>query len=271
MPALPSVDQEWAHSTCTISEMNIAMRSASVTAIEADILMGMDSSECSTGLQQPIMAHPPNRESDLSFCRFMRLAIMKGALQKHLKLDFKEIATVGPCLDIIQNDLDFVGNNRTIFLNADILPGPGRSLDDVSVPADQFLVQCMASVSTMTTRKFVFSLGFTVDVCSVFGYSEMHLAAMCNLIRTHKLDQGIVLAVNARLLVKNMRPFERFLEKFPESQILCWVGSGEPPISERKKNRIRKHFELHGSIQRVGFDLQVRHTVCCRELRADNV
>lgn len=259
---LPSVNvnQEWAHSTCTIAEMNDAIKSNVVTAVEADILMGTDSTRGSAGLQQPIMAHPPSRESDLSFHRFMKLAISDGALRKHLKLDFKEIETVRPCLDIIRQFGKFIADNKsTIFLNADILPGPGRSLSDIAVPADHFLGQTVAFLSAMTAGNFVFSLGFKVDVCSVFGYTDKQLASMSNLIRTHHLDQGIVLAVNARLLVKNMQPFESFLDQFPASQILCWTGSGEPPISRTKMNVIRKHFELHGSINRVGFDVQVRH------------
>ena len=111
----------------------------------------------------------------------------------------------------------------------------------------------------MTTGNFVFSLGFKVDVCSVFGYTDKQLASMSNLIRTHHLDQGIVLAVSARLLVKNMQPFDSFLDQFPAAQLLCWTGSGEPPISQMKLRTIRKHFELHGSMNRVGFDVQVRH------------
>jgi hypothetical protein len=106
---------------------------------------------------------------------------------------------------------------------------------------------------------FAFSLGWKVDVCSVFGHTKEQIASMMSLIKTCQLPNsaGIVLAVNARLLSKNMQPFESFLDAYPEGQLLCWVGSGEPPIARRKLMRICKHFEEHGSIDRIGFDVKV--------------
>jgi hypothetical protein len=71
---------------------------------------------------------------------------------------------------------------------------------------------------------------------------------------------GVVLAINARLLVKNMPPFEKFLEHFPSSQLLVWTASGEPPISKRKIDRIKHHFHSHGTLDRVGFDCNVADT-----------
>ena len=81
-----------------------------------------------------------------------------------------------------------------------------------------------------------------------------------SLIGEYKLCEtwGLVLAVNARLLSKNMAPFEVFLDAYPEAQLLCWVGSGEPKIAKRKVTRIQRHFQRHGSEERVGFDVQVR-------------
>ena len=88
---------------------------------------------------------------------------------------------------------------------------------------------------------------------------------MMSLIKAFQLDNsaGIVLAVNARLLSKNMQPFESFLNAYPEGQLLCWVGSGEPPIAQRKVKRIYRHFEAHGSIHRIGFDVKVREICVC--------
>jgi hypothetical protein len=99
-----------------------------------------------------------------------------------------------------------------------------------------------------------------VDVCSIFGHTKKEVADMTSLIQAYNVHEGagIVLAINARLLVKNMSPFDKFLADFPESQLLCWVGSGEPPISARKVSRIRQHFDGRGSGERVGFDVQVR-------------
>jgi len=70
-----------------------------------------------------------------------------------------------------------------------------------------------------------------------------------------------VLAINARLLVKNLSPFETFLKNFPTSQLLAWTASGEPPISKRKIERIKHHFHVHGTLGRVGFDCNVAETL----------
>lgn len=51
--------------------------------------------------------------------------------------------------------------------------------------------------------------------------------------------------------------FNKFLDSFPNAQLLCWVGSGEPPIANRTMSKIQSHFQQHGSIDRVGFDVQV--------------
>lgn len=152
---LPCPEQGWAHSTCTTAQMNSAMTNSRITAIEADILMGTTntsvaafSDKVRTSPPQPIMSHPPDRESDLSFARFMKLATDGGKLRKHVKLDFKEMETTGPCLDILRH-LKFDCDGKTIFLNADIIPGPGRTLDDIAVPADIFLDDCQRAITDM--------------------------------------------------------------------------------------------------------------------------
>jgi len=269
MPALPSCNQTWSHSTCSIEKMSDAVSDNKITAIEADIVMGFeivddvdDTGDKKNKMNHlvPIMAHPPDRESDLSFERFTNHACKADGLKKHLKLDFKEIEAVKPCLQILINR-KFMSNGKIIWLNADIIPGPGKSQKDIDVPANEFLIQCLTVSAKNRQLNFALSIGFKVDVCSVFGHSQQHVAEMTRLITAHKLHEsfGIVLAVNARLLSKNMTVFDTFLESFSNAQLLCWVGSGEPPISFVTINKIRAHFLQHGSIDRVGFDVQTTH------------
>lgn len=71
-------------------------------------------------------------------------------------------------------------------------------------------------------------------------------------------SSGVVLAINARLLYKDTQPFEKFLLEFPDTQILVWTGSTEPPISRRKVASIRNRFATGGHCHRVGFDCKVR-------------
>ena len=193
MSSLPSPNQTWSHSTCSVSKLNRALRDSSITAIETDILMGwyvpsateeMKSSSRSLidetnappsspipvraddndTERQPIMAHPPYNSSDLTFLNFKRM--LGGKLSKHLKLDFKDYESVPLVLNHLINgtsrnccnkdNIEFDGHLQrfnpggkyTIYLNADILPGPGfrPSLDRLNIHADRFLSTCLKMI-----------------------------------------------------------------------------------------------------------------------------
>lgn len=145
---LPPCNQIWSHSTCCIDKMRYAVSDERISAIEADILMGYENvpdgttNQNATNCLVPIMAHPPDRESGLSFERFIDLACEANGLKKHLKLDFKEIEAVAPCFDILSNR-KILSRGKTIWLNADIIPGPGRNKEDIEVPPNEFLTQCL--------------------------------------------------------------------------------------------------------------------------------
>lgn len=66
--------------------------------IEADI-----SIDPST--QQPIMAHPPHTSSDLTFSEFLQ---QTRSSSKGLKLDFKDIQALRPCLTELEAQKDQV-------------------------------------------------------------------------------------------------------------------------------------------------------------------
>jgi Uncharacterized conserved protein (DUF2181) len=66
--------------------------------IEADILIG-------TSGNAPIMAHPPHTTSDLTFSEFLR-GVRSGS--QGLKLDFKDINALQPCLNELEAQKDQV-------------------------------------------------------------------------------------------------------------------------------------------------------------------
>lgn len=49
---------------------------------------------------EPIMAHPPQTESDLKFSEWLDLTISKG---RGLKLDFKTPNAIEPCLKLLKS------------------------------------------------------------------------------------------------------------------------------------------------------------------------
>jgi len=189
----------------------------------------------------PIMAHPPHDESDLSV-RFFLERIRRT--KHHIKLDFKQQAVVIPTLKLLNEMLSSQehendhyicsselnsqwSNNkhRTFFLNADILPGPGKTEDDLTVHAKPFLDACEQElfrhhhnnsrkaknyISTSLPHRFALSLGWRVDVCCPSGYLADHVEQMNHILKY--IEIPVVLAVNARLLAKSdPEPFLRFL------------------------------------------------------------
>lgn len=74
----------------------------------------------------------------------------------------------------------------------------------------------------------------------------------------HSVLAGIVLPISARLLVKNTKPFVSFLNRYPQSQLLVWTGTGEPPVSSRKVNLLKNKLTMEGiHDSRIGLDCQV--------------
>jgi hypothetical protein len=127
---------KWSHATNSIAKLKAALENDEITAIECDIMMGHGDSSM---MAVPILSHPPffpiRPQSDLTLSHFLSLVSPIGSdgrsiLQKHIKLDFKEIEALAPSLNQIL-DLHLTNpSSKTIFLNADILPGPGRRSDE---------------------------------------------------------------------------------------------------------------------------------------------
>lgn len=189
--SLPHPDQIWSHGTNSLAELSQAMQDSSITAIEADIVMGRDiSSSVDVDWVVPIMSHPPIQESDLSAASFLEQTTKNG-MTKHLKLDFKEFDAVEPTLDTFNNlNVNRRDGKCTVFLNADVLEGPGKASSDVTVPADEFIHKCLELVpSDSANVQYAFSLGFKVEVHSPFGHTNDHLQEMAAVVKRHDLTQ----------------------------------------------------------------------------------
>jgi len=262
---LPSSRQVWAHSTTDKLSLSKALENPLITAIESDIVLGTcndDEEEVLIGERiQPIMAHPPSKTSDLSFKKFLEMStydskISSKEMKKHLKLDFKEIDAVEPVLQNVK-DMDVCqSHGKTIFLNADILPGPGSKTP--AIDADVFIETCINTLGN-SHEYCAYSIGWKVDCRSFSGYSATEVEAMKSIILRHNLLQsrGVILPVCARLLAKNCSVFDSILQDLPAIQLLVWTGSGEPPISMKAINSIKSYFNSTVYADRVGFDCKV--------------
>lgn len=262
---LPNATQKWAHSTVTKSKLQNALEDPDVTSIEADLLMGnvYKDSNSEKGLPLvPIMAHPPDKVSDLSMEKFIDLSLLPK--KHHIKLDFKEFETVSKTIQYINQatkGTSFSDDDPTVFLNADILPGPGKRNDPLTIEADEFIETCLQNIESKNNNgvKYAFSLGWATDPRAYSGYTNEDVDKMKEVIEHYKLlsrSKGVVLAVNARNLYKRLDVFDDFLKDNSSIQVLAWTATGEPPISNYQVDKIHTHFKELGIEKQLGFDCQ---------------
>jgi len=261
MPHLPPPHGlVWAHATNSVSKLSAALADPIITAIEADVMLGY-----TTGTeekrQQPITSHPPHLLSDLSVSSFMH-ELKRSKTLRHAKLDFKQMEAVPPVLQLLKEVCPLSHHEDAVaFLNADILPGPGRRGQPVPVPADRFIESCLDQVEGMRGGdgiRFAFSLGYRVRYESGESYSADDALSMSEVVSKHNLlsrSAGVVLALNARLLALKPDVFDSFLAAFPGTQILAWTGAGEPPIPQQEIESIKHHF--FNMETRIGFDCDI--------------
>lgn len=268
----------WSHATNSKAKLDAALSDAAITAIEADVMMGRcedNLSNAAGGDQIAIMSHPPFSHSDLTAEEFLGSIFINTRQRdrkRHIKLDFKDMEAVGPVLDLIatHHTKDVLEFQPTIYLNADILEGPGvRGPDAAKVRPEEFLSACLKYLDNMASavtssqsirQYFAFSLGYKCNYKSRQPYTKQDACDMAKISEQYGLDSkcgGVVLALNARTLALEPAVFEDYFSSFPSSQILAWTGAGEEPIPQSTIDEIKEHFKTTGCLDRVGFDCDV--------------
>lgn len=241
----PFIECGWAHSCCSLEKLEAALSSNDFHAIESDIVM-------STRTGEPCMAHPPATDSKLSFKSFLDRSLAND-VQKDLKLDFKQVECVQPCLQYASNVIK--EPKMTIFLNADVLPGPGLDGSAVGIGADVFLTTCKEILPWG-----VLSLGWVMNLAAMTSgyYTQDNCQAMRALLVKHKLESTrVVMAVHARTLSRNTSHMVALMKALPKAELLMWTGTGEPAIEEKKEGVITKLLEAFSEFpkHRIDFDV----------------
>ena len=279
-----SPTQKWSHGTCSPDQLRRALEDPSITAIEADILMDVDPAALPAGAApNPVMAHPPSRASSLTFRAFYsairehnaRASASEDLTAKIVKLDFKEIEAVAPCLRIMREIAGGRGEEvarNDVFLNADVLPGPGARGEAATVDAAAFFGALAAGDGDgdgdgdPRARLPPLSLGWRTHVARHYNdegaYSAGDAAAMAALVREHDLASRsalLVFAVNFRILQQeeSRASIGSLLERVEHSQILCWTGTGEPPVRREDVDEMQDYFARRGLGERVGLDVRI--------------
>lgn len=252
-------DLKWAHSCCCKADLQYALREEStITAIESDILMGFverDGDADKTNFV-PIMTHPPSVSSDLSFAEFLRRCIEDG--KRHLKLDFKELGPVRSCLSLLSSALpQLEANGQCVWINADVMLGPGKRSGEPTVPADALL-----EIWAKYCAGVPLSLGWCCKVDRQDRYTEKDADDMKAIWRrAHRLANlettPVVFAVNLRCAALDLEPLLGLLGGIAGSQLLFWTGVGELPVGPSVVGRVARALEASEGQGRYAFDCQV--------------
>lgn len=225
----------WAHSVDSKRDLVRALARDNVPNLEADIVVSRRSGKA-------VMGHDADHASTLTFDAFWS-RVMASAPPKNVKLDFKDEAAVRPCLARIARDRGTGAlDHHTLWLNADLVPGPGYGLGArLPVDADAFL-----AASLGTVPEGVLSLGWKMSLLGSLlggGYTDARCRAMRSLLERHGLlDTRLVLAVSARVVALNPGPLRSLVHSLPQAELLVWTGTGEPAVTPRFVQRLRRAF-----------------------------
>ncbi|XP_046697981.1 protein FAM151B isoform X2 [Silurus meridionalis] len=203
-----AADIQWYHAANSKHKITEALRDRT-QMIEADVLLrGRDPKE-------PVMAHPPHDDSDITLREWLE---MVGNSDKGIKLDFKSLDAVVESMAL----LDKVRHRLKgpVWLNADILPGPGGT----ATPLDaQAFLQAVA-----TKEGDTLSLGWTTGWSPNKdnpGYSWEMVQQMEEVCKN--LTQQVTFPVRAALLPQSFFQFQWLLRQSDRYTLTIWTGQSD--------------------------------------------
>ncbi|XP_019387846.1 PREDICTED: protein FAM151B isoform X1 [Crocodylus porosus] len=224
----------WYHAANSKSQIKEAIKSAA-HMVEADVLLH----ECKAEKGEPIMAHPPEMNSDNTLQEWLQEILNTD---KGIKLDFKSLPAVQPSMELLERIKLHL--KRPVWINADILPGPNGS--NAVVDARIFL-----DIVTSFFPDVTLSLGWTTGCqpqrCKE-GYSwamVKEMAEICN-----ALTQPVTFPVRAALVWQSKSELLWLLQQSKRYSLTVWTGK-QDQYSTEDLLHIRENFDK----SRVYYDI----------------
>lgn len=222
--ARDAADIEWYHAANSKTKIAEAL-TGSAHMIEADILMrGHDHKE-------PIMAHPPETDSDITLREWLKEVV---ASDKGIKLDFKSLQAVAPSMELLEEVRALL--RGPVWLNADILPGPGGK----AVPVNpQAFLDAVASGSHEDTLSLGWTTGWVANSDNP-GYSwdmVQKMEEVCGI-----LKQPVTFPVRAALLPQSYSQLYWLLQQSDRYSLTVWTGQSDA-LAVGDLHNYRKGFE----------------------------
>ncbi|XP_067624498.1 protein FAM151B [Eurosta solidaginis] len=231
---------KWAHAVNSLHELEEALES-DIQMIEADIVLGKLNN---TGVDLPIMAHPPAKSSDLSLMEFL-LRILEHNEDnddddaKGVKLDFKSIEVFEGSLDIMSQLIPLM--TQPVWLNADIISGPVNETDSIPVDPARFFAGA-ANFETV-----VLSIGWTTDWGANYSegaYTDEAIDEMVTAIKNHNVTSKpypITFPVRAGIAANSLDQLHNLVTAVNEtnkSSITIWSSANDFVNVEKLRNLI---------------------------------
>ncbi|XP_076855115.1 protein FAM151B [Brachyhypopomus gauderio] len=209
MQVRDAADITWYHAANSKDKINEAIKGPA-QMIEADVLLrGHDP-------QEPIMAHPPLTDSDITLQEWL------GAVEnsnKGIKLDFKSLPAVEPSMALLEEARARL--KGPVWLNADVLPGPGGK----ATPLD---AQAFLQAVALGAQEDVLSLGWTTGWSQDsdnpgYGWEMVQqMEAVCR-----PLGRPVTFPVRAALLSKSFPQFQWLLQQSDRYTLTIWTGQND--------------------------------------------
>ena len=202
-------------------------------------------------LRAPVIAHKArsNSKTDFKFSQFLAMVVESEWLNKRgkiIKFDFKSIDAVGPCVAQIQNSgLSQAGVQ--IWLNADVLQGPGASAHHIPLEFRRFKEACEG------LPEAAMSLGWTTGFNKFTLvpnelYSKAMVDEMLTLTGSLSADRHVIYAIRASLMKESWKELRRLIDdsKQQRTSISVWTGAEGVPNSELEWMRDKvEFFDVH--------------------------
>uniref|UniRef100_A0A8C4S1L6 Family with sequence similarity 151 member B n=1 Tax=Erpetoichthys calabaricus TaxID=27687 RepID=A0A8C4S1L6_ERPCA len=211
----------WYHAANSRAKTVEALK-GSAHMIEADILQDIK-------INQPIMAHPPQNESDITFYDWLN-EVLKS--DKGLKLDFKSLEAVGPSMKLLELKKEYL--NRPVWLNADVLPGPGGTTSNVNILYKELTINKLLS--------FFFTSGYTWEMVK-------QMQQLCK-----ALQNTVTFPVRAALLPASFLQLQWLLQQSERYTLTVWTGKDDL-YSLDDLLQYRRHFDK----DKIFYDISEAH------------
>ncbi|KAM6186910.1 protein FAM151B isoform 3-T3 [Sarcoramphus papa] len=216
----------WFHAANSKARAREAARS-DVHMIEADVLLRGGKG----GNGDPIMAHPPETDSDNTLQEWLKEIVNTN---KGIKLDFKSLEAIWPSLELLEHVKQHL--RRPIWINADILQGPNG--DNAVVDAKEFL-DTVTSFFPNVTLSLGWTTGWHPDKHNK-GYDWMMVKEMAQICST--LSQPVTFPVRAALVRQSISELCWLMQQSDRYSLTVWTGK-EDVYSVEDLLYIRENFD----------------------------